>query len=108
MKDKVLNLLGLATRARKIVSGEDTVVDAMRQKKAKIVFVASDASEKTIDKFKTKCFYYNVELNLEFNSDELSKSIGKSRKILAIIDDGFYKSIKLSLGGTKYEGKRDN
>ena len=108
MENKVLNLLGLALRANKLVSGEDIVIDAMRKKKAKLVFLASDASPKTIDKFETKCFYYKVELNMMFNTEELSKSIGKSRKILAIIDDGFYKSIKRSLGGMTNEGKRDN
>ena len=38
MREKVLNLLGLATRAGLLVSGEDIVIDAMRKKKAKIVF----------------------------------------------------------------------
>ena len=35
MKEKVLNLLGLATKAGLLVSGEDIVIDAMRKRKQK-------------------------------------------------------------------------
>ncbi len=104
MRDKILNLLGLATRANKIVSGEDIVIDAMRKKKAQIVFLGNDCSENTLDKFEKKCFYYKIELNTMFSSDELSHSIGKSRMVLALVDPGFYKSIKKYLGGVENEG----
>lgn len=104
MKQKILNLLGLATRAGLLVSGEDIVIDAIQRKKAKIVFVGSDASDNTIDKFEKKCFYYNIEMNTMFTSEELSRSIGKTRMVLAIIDPGFYKSIKKYLGGVENEG----
>ena len=43
-----------------------------------------------------------------FSADDLSHSIGKTRKIIAVIDDGFYKSIKKHLGGEENEGKRDS
>lgn len=108
MRERVLNLLGLATKAGLLVSGEDIVIDAMRKKKAKIVFLASDCSESTLEKFKNKCFYYKIELNTMFSSEDLSRSIGKTRKIIAVIDNGFYKSIKKHLGGEENEGKRDS
>lgn len=104
MKQKILNLLGLATRANLLVSGEDIVIDAIQKKKAKIVFLGSDASENTLDKFQKKCFYYNIELNTMFTSEELSRSIGKTRMVLAIVDSGFQKSIKKYLGGVENEG----
>ena len=104
MERKILNLLGLATRANLLVSGEDIVIDAIQKKKAKIVFLGSDASESTLDKFQKKCFYHNVELNTMFTSEQLSNSIGKTRMVLAIIDLGFYKSIKKYLGGVENEG----
>jgi ribosomal protein L7Ae-like RNA K-turn-binding protein len=46
-KQKILNMLGLARRAGKLVTGEELVVDEVRKQKAKLVFVASDASENT-------------------------------------------------------------
>lgn len=104
MKQKILNLLGLATRAGLLVSGEDIVIDAIQKKKAKIVFIGNDASDNTLDKFQKKCFHYKIEVNTMFTSEELSRSIGKTRMVLAIVDLGFYKSIKKYLGGVENEG----
>ena len=104
MRKKILNLLGLATRAGLLVSGEDIVIDAIQKKKAKIVFLGSDASNNTLDKFQKKCFYYNIELNTMFTCEELSMSIGKTRMVMAITDSGFHKSIKKYLGGVENEG----
>jgi ribosomal protein L7Ae-like RNA K-turn-binding protein len=104
MRQKILNLLGLATRAGLLVSGEDTVIDAIQRKKAKIVFLGNDASSNTLDKFQKKCFFYKIELNTMFTSEDLSCSIGKNRMVLAILDEGFYKSIKKYLGGVENEG----
>ena len=44
MNQQLLNLLGLATKAGCLVSGEDIVLDAIRKKQAKIVFIANDSS----------------------------------------------------------------
>lgn len=93
-KQKALNLLGMAYRARKTINGYDSVMDAIIKGKAKIVLIASDASEKTIEAFQKKCFYYHVDLCEEFTTAELSKAIGKGLcKVLAISDDGFTKSL---------------
>lgn len=104
MNQKLLNLLGLANRAGYVVSGEDSVLDAVRKKQAKIVFVANDSSENTYDKFNKKCYFYNIEVNSSLNEAEISHSIGKTRKIIAITDTGFYKLIKKSIGGVENEG----
>jgi len=99
MEDKVLNLLGLALKAGFIASGEDNVIIEIRKKKAKIVFVGNDSSLRTIDNFKRKCYFYKVECNLRYSSEELSKAIGKSRNIVALTDQGFYKSLEKYLRG---------
>ena len=44
MNSKALNLLGLAKRARKVVSG-DQLIPAIQNKSAKLVLVAGVASE---------------------------------------------------------------
>ena len=95
MENKALNLLGLAERARKILFGSDTVEKALQSKKAKMVIVSSDSSTNTIDKFKKKCFYYNIPLILNFNSSEISQAVGKQNcKVIAICDQGFSKSLE--------------
>lgn len=95
MENKILNIIGLANRARKLVIGTDTVEKSLQSGKAKYVFVASDSSENTVDKFRKKCFYYNTPLSIDFTSEELSKAIGKENcKVIAICDQGFTKSLE--------------
>ena len=86
---KVLNLLGLAYKAKKIINGEENVIFALKSGKCKIVFVANDASLKTIDRIDKKCFFYNTMINRE-----LSRAIGRPLvKILALTDQGFYEAL---------------
>ena len=42
--ERILNLLGLAFKAKKIITGEENVVFGLQSNKCKIVFVANDAS----------------------------------------------------------------
>ena len=94
-KTKILNLIGLATRARLTSVGTDVVIGSIQRKDAKIVFVVNDASAETIKRVKDKCNYYQVLCVTEFNTDELNSAIGKGNiKILSINDKGFYESIK--------------
>ncbi len=93
-KQKILNLLGLAQRAGRLVSGEDLVVEAIQKKQAKLVFLANDTagnlSKKVIDKSHT----YQVEVVTVFSTLELSAAVGKARKVLAVTDAGFTKKMR--------------
>lgn len=91
-KEKALNLIGLATRARKIVFGTDTVLNNV--KSLKMLFVANDASDNTKQKIKNKCLYYNSYYVDKFNSDELSRATGKENLyVLGIKDEGFVQNL---------------
>ncbi len=92
-KIKLLNLLGLANKGGKIVRGEDSVIALMRKGSAKIVFVASDSSEKTIENFKRKCYFYKVPCTSMLTSDEISMALGRFNKIIALNDANFYSGI---------------
>lgn len=94
MNKPVLNLLGLAERARKLTSGEGMVMDAIRHHKAKLVIVATDASQNTKEKALNKGEYYQVPVIIALESASLSQSIGKQRKIIAITDEGFANKIQ--------------
>ncbi len=99
-KKQVLNLLGLAKRAGKLVTGEDTVLKSLRHNDLKIVFVASDASKRQIDQFNKKTYFYEVKFNNNFTCDELSQATGKPMcKVLGITDQGFSESIYKNLEG---------
>lgn len=86
-----LNILGLAQRAGKVITGEELVEKAISQKKAKVVLVASDCSFNSRDKFDKKCFFYKIKVIMDYSSEELSHAIGKQRKIMCITDINFAK-----------------
>lgn len=85
MNNKAMGLLGLAARARKVISGEG-VLTSIQNGSAKLVLIASDASENTKKKYVDKCTYYNVEFDFVETSAELNQarvlSIGKSLPLL--------------------------
>lgn len=92
---EVLKLLGLATRAKKIISGEEFCIDAIRKNQIKYLFLASDAGVNTTKRITDKASFYNVEVDTSFTSTELSGAIGKNnRKVVGIIDIGFAKKIR--------------
>lgn len=88
-----LNLLGLAQRAGKLVSGEETVLKNIRNNKAKLVIVCLDASENTKKKISDKCQFYHVTYIEAFESLELTQAIGKARIVCALTDEGFKKGV---------------
>ena len=92
---EVLKLLGLATRAKKIVSGEEFCIEAIRKNQIKYLFLASDAGVNTTKRVTDKASFYNVPLDTGFTTEELSGAIGKdNRKVVGIIDIGFAKKMK--------------
>lgn len=93
-KLKILNLLGLAQRARKITTGENLVLDEIQKRRAQVVFLASDCGQATLKKFKDKCQSYHTVLSIDFTRSELSNAIGQERTIITVTDSGFGKKFK--------------
>jgi ribosomal protein L7Ae-like RNA K-turn-binding protein len=93
-KQQVLNLLGLAQRAGRLISGEELVVDAIRKGQVKLVFLAQDAAPNLTKKITDKSKTYQVEVVTAFSTLELSIAVGKSRKVLAVTDAGFTKKMR--------------
>ncbi|MBD7983570.1 YlxQ family RNA-binding protein [Sporosarcina sp. Sa2YVA2] len=87
---KIFQMLGMAARARMLITGEELVLKEVRAGNASLVIVAEDASKNTLKKMNDKCNFYNVEKH-EFGSREaLGHAIGKeSRVVLALTDTGF-------------------
>lgn len=93
-EQKIYQLLGIATRARKVITGEDLTVREVQAGKAHLVIITSDASENTMKKITDKCNFFNVEKHVFGNREDLGHAIGKeSRVVLAITDAGFAKKI---------------
>ncbi|GGE30897.1 YlxQ-related RNA-binding protein [Streptococcus himalayensis] len=93
-KQRVANLLGLAQRAGRIISGEELVVKAIQEGKAKLVFLAQDAAPNLTKKITDKSRTYEVEVFTVFSTLDLSSAIGKPRKVLAVTDAGFSKKMR--------------
>lgn len=87
-------MLGLATKARQLVSGDVGVDNAVKSGKAKLLIIAEDASENTKKNYRNMACYYNVPLYEGLPKVDLGLAIGKaSRVAIAILDEGFSKSI---------------
>ena len=92
--NKLLNYLGLAKRAGKLVQGTDAVLKNLRSRQTHIMFVASDASDATKEKVNKKGLFYNIPVIENYSTDELSKALGEQNiKVIAINDLGFKKAI---------------
>ena len=96
MKDtqKIFQLLGLATRARMLVTGEELAIREVQNGNAHLVIVSNDASANTVKKITDKCTFFNVEKHNFGSREDLGHAIGKeSRVTLAITDAGFAKKL---------------
>ena len=93
--DKILSLIGLATRAGKTASGEFCTEKEVKTGRAALVIVAGDASDNTKKKFRDMCEFYEVPIYFYKDKDTLGHAMGKEfRASLVILDEGFAKGIR--------------
>jgi ribosomal protein L7Ae-like RNA K-turn-binding protein len=89
-QDRWMSLLGLANRARKIISGEELVIKEVRSGRAKLVLLSKDASTNTHKKVTDKCKTYHVPVRFVEDRYVLGHAIGKeARVVVALSDTGF-------------------
>lgn len=95
MKDKRwMSLLGLANRARKIISGEELTIKEIQRGKAKLILLSADASANTTKKVTDKCNFYQVPYKTVEDRFLLGQAIGKdARVVVAVLDNGFAKKL---------------
>ena len=75
-KQKVLNMIGLATRAGKVKSGEFSTEKSVKSGRARLVIVAEDASENTRKMFENMCRYHHVSVSFFGSKEELGRAMG--------------------------------
>ena len=98
--DKLLGLIGIATKAGKVSAGAEVVTDSIKFKKAKLVILASDCSEKTKKNFIYLCEQYGIKCFTYETIDNLSNTIGKKNKaVLCIKDKNFADEMVRIYGG---------
>ena len=97
-RDKVLSLIGLAMKAGRCISGETMTESETKSGRARLVIIASDASENTKKKFRDMCKFYKVPIYIYGDKDTLGHAMGKEfRASLAILDEGFADGIQREL-----------
>ena len=91
---QILNLLGLAMRAGKIVLGSEPTLTAIRGNKVQLAFFPSDGGPSQAKKFMVKSNFYHITLIQDYTKQQLINAIGVNRSIFAIADRGFSRKIK--------------
>lgn len=95
MQDRALSMLGLAEKARKVVSGEFSVEKAIKTGMAWLVIVSTDASDNTKKSFSNMCEFYQCDLCFYGTKEELGNAIGKQfRASVAITDENLANAVK--------------
>ena len=89
--NKVLGILGLARRAGAVAMGTNSVLEAVRKGKAKLILVANDASDNTKKQLQDKASFYKVPLQtLPYGMLELGNAVGKDHTVaIALLEEGF-------------------
>lgn len=106
MREKTLNLLGLMRKANAISVGETNTGGAVRAGKAKLLLLASDASDNA--RSRARGFTHGrdvVTVTLPFTKDEIAAHVGVSSCAMAAITDiGFANAFMKSLAAAVPEG----
>lgn len=87
IENKILGLLGLSAKAGKIAFGAEAATECIKRKKAYLVIIADDCSERTKRNFEFLCSSNNTPI-IKFGSiEKISKAIGKKNKAIICIRD---------------------
>ena len=98
MNSKFFDLLGLCRRAGRLSWGRETAKESVRSKKAKLIIVTSDASERIKREFQNLSNTEKIEIIfLEETMSSLEKSISAAAGVVTVNDEGFAKLLKKNI-----------
>ncbi|WP_242867822.1 L7Ae/L30e/S12e/Gadd45 family ribosomal protein [Clostridium sp. Marseille-P299] len=101
---KIFSLLGLGNKAGYIASGEFSTEKSVKDGRAELVIVASDASDNTKKMFTNMCAFYEVPIYFFGEKTELGHAIGKEfRASLSVNDRGMAQAIEKHLKSGVFE-----
>lgn len=88
-KTQALNLMGLAKRAGQLITGEGFALGAIRDGKAALIILASDASANTTKQFIDKSSFYEIPFVNTVTKADIAGALGVPRTVVAVVDSGF-------------------
>ena len=90
MNNKILTLLGFASKAGRLSYGMDACVAALKQKKSHIILTAADVSSKSLKEISYTANLFNIKvIILGWNIETLSHAIGHKCGIISVNEKGF-------------------
>lgn len=93
-EQKIMNLLSMAQRAGRVVSGDFAVTKAVQEKKAHLLLVAGDASAETCKRYEQMAVKAKIKIFRLWDRERLGHCIGKDfRAAAALTDAGFANAI---------------
>ncbi|SCG83404.1 putative ribosomal protein ylxQ [Proteiniborus sp. DW1] len=91
---KLLSMLGIGRKAGLIISGEMGCIQSLKERKSKLLIIASDASDNTKSKFQSICNQKNIRYLEIGQKVELGESIGKGlTSVISVNDEAFSKAL---------------
>ena len=84
-QNKALSMIGLATKAGKVASGEFCTEKEVKSGRAYLVIVADDASDNTKKKFQNMCDFYQVPIYFYKDKDTLGHAFWITEVVTAVI-----------------------
>ena len=98
MQEKLRALLGFARKAGKLAVGTAAAEESIKRKRAKLVLVASDISQKSLKEMRFLGDKFNIPVAVtELGIDGITQSIGTKAGILSVEDEGFAKALSENL-----------
>ena len=98
LRNKVLSMIGIASKSGKVVSGEFATEKAVKTGRAFLVIVSEEASENTTKMFSNMTEFYEVPMYRFGTKEELGRFTGKEfRASLAIVDENLAKAVEKKL-----------
>ncbi len=94
MKEKIESYMGFARKAGALVAGTDACIMSMKKKKVKLLVIAADAAENSIEKLKKTATGNGVNFRVFSSKEKLCVYSGMKDKIVfGITDSNFAKII---------------
>lgn len=91
---KVASLLGLARRARKVVSGAEAVESALKRRTARLVLTAADASISSVARVRALAAEAGTACHPGLAKEELGAAVGAApRACVAVMDAHFAEAV---------------
>ena len=95
MKNKILTLMGFASKAGKLSYGFDATLLSIKSKKSKLVVMSDEISEKSRKEMQFYSQKYNIDFILLEGMDiqTVSEAVGRKCGIISVNEKGFAQAI---------------